>query len=1500
MKKTLLFMLFLFCTVNCFSQFSKTHYIPPLVSVTGFAEDQYLYISTPNVTNVNFKIIANGGSVITGTVNNNNPYRYYIGTGLNTQLFTPLNSLGIVANRGYIIEAEDLIYVSARVNAGRNEQGGYNHAGGLVSKGNSALGNTFRLGAMLNPLFDATLLNFASIMATENGTKITISNIQNGTQLLDGTIISGPITVTLNKNESYVLALKNYNDAINVLNSSKMIGALVVSDKPVVVNSGSFGGSNSIVLGPTQNGGLAPVGRDVGFDQIVSLEKTGKEYIFIKGLGTDELERVLLVAHYDNTEIFLNGSSASYTTLNSGEYVAIDGSLFSNGSLYVKTSANVFAYQSIGGNESPANQNLFFVPPINCATPNTVDNIPQIQSIGNNTFTGFLNIVTETGATVLLNNTPITAPSVAIPGTTAFVRYNVAALSGNIAIKSTKQVYVSYFGTNGAATYGGYYSGFDLKPEIVSGKIALTGSACIPNVSLKINSLSSYDTFQWYKDDVIIPGETKNNFTPAQPGFYQVRGSISGCLSNIFSDKIPVSLCPLNLDNDLVNDNIDIDYDNDGITNCTESYGDMPINISNPSAGLVKAGTYSNSFLGTIANTIPAATVPFTGNTDGSFVTEVMAGKDFSASYSMNFAKPINLRLEYAATANTTDLLNSDSEYSINSDIDKTVTVLNPDNQLLIDTNYDGIYESGITQFSSFEIRFRLNGTVPLPAGTGTFKFQSYQTQSLKITHKNLLDTAGNKSTFRLIATCVPKDTDGDGIPDQVDLDSDNDGIPDAIESQIKPIALSNTDTNLDGMDDIFSLSVPPIDTDNDGVPNYLDLDSDNDGIYDLAESGSNAPDLNKDGIIDGNAFGTNGLSDSLETSPDSGILNYTVSDADSDGLKNYTEIDSDNDGCNDVTEAGFTDPDLDGQLGNIPVMINPRGAVTSGTDGYTTPNMNYIHFAAPILTTQQPANQTVCESQKATFSIVSDADTFQWQLSTDSGKTWTTLTDNTNYSGTKTAAVTIQKANTAMNDYLYRVQLNRYNNACGLISSNAVKLSLFALPILNSPITLVQCDDDTDGISNFNITEKNSFISANSTNEIFSYYTTLPGANTKDPAALIANPLAFSSTSNKNIWVRVENSNGCFSVAQLNLVVSTTQINPNFKRLFTVCDDFIDAANSDIDGIATFDFSSVTNDIQGMLPSSGANYSIKYYTGETDALAEINAITDPSSYRNTIADQQKIWVRVDSNLDNACFGLGAYITLKVNPKPNIDTSSNLVADKLVCSNLPSFFIQLDAGIIGNVTAGNYTYIWSKDGNVIPGETHETLDVNEEGKYTVEVFTKDENSCSRTRNITVAASDIAHLDSVSISDLSDYNTVQANVSGTGDYEYSIDESTGPFQESNFFENIPSGIHELYIHDKNGCGTISKTIAVLGVPKFFTPNNDGYNDYWNIKGVNEAFNSGAKILVFDRYGKLIKQITTSGNGWDGTYAGSPMPADDYWYTLKLEDGREVKGHFSLKR
>jgi gliding motility-associated-like protein len=1451
---------FILMAINCFAQFSKTHYIPPLTCQTSLVGDQYLYISTPSTKNVAIKIIGIGGQITNATVSNSNPYIYQIGIGDNTQLFTPKTAIGKVTNKGYIIEADDLVYCSVRVNAGFNPNGGvYNHAGGIVSKGNSALGTTFRLGAMLNPLYDASLLNFASILATENNTAITISNIPNGTILVDGTVVNGPIIVNLNKNESYVIALENYQNISS--NSAKLIGTLVQSDKAIVVNSGSLGGNNS-----TQNG------RDLGFDQIVPFEKTGNEYIFVKGIGSNELERVLLIAHNPNTIVYLNGNATPYTTLaNAGDYIAIDGSQFSNGNLYITSSEKVFAYQSIGGlapgflpngnpNNPSANQNLFFVPPLNCSTPNIVDNIPYIESIGNVTFNGGLNIVTEKNAIVSINNTPITATAVDITGNPNFIRYTINNLSGNIAVKSNKQVYVSYFGTNGAATYGGYYSGFDSKPEITSDKINIGTSSCIPNLVLKVNTVLNYDVFEWFFNNSPISNSNSNSYAPTQPGFYQVKGSISNCGTNMLSDIIPVSNCPTDVDNDKVNDNIDLDNDNDGITNCTESYGNQNINISNLSSGNIAIGSYSNSFTGNVTTSSIASPIPFTGSTDGSFISEIPAGKGNFTKYTITFNKPISTGIEYVSTPNSTDLLNPNAEYVISTNVNETITVLNPDNQLLIDTNYDGIYESGVTEYSSFEIRFQLNGITTLAAGTGTFKFLTHLVNSISFTHKNMSDTDANRSTLKFFTVCVPKDSDNDGIEDQLDSDSDNDGIPDLIENQNNTFVLnSTTDTNNNGFYDVFE-SKPIIDTDNDGIPDYLDLDSDNDGIYDSVETGSNN------------------------------------TDTDNDGIKNYRDLDSDNDLCYDVIEASFMDSNGDGILGAItPPTINPKGQVTSGI-GYTVPNSNYI-TAAPIIITNQPIVPPTCLNQNTSVTISDNGgNSYQWQISTN-GTTWNNLTNNGSYSGVTSNTLNINSINQAMNGYKYRVVLKKTGNTCGLIS-NETTLVILALPIVN-PINIIQCDDDLDARSTFNLTIKNDVISTNYQNETFSYFTTLAGANTNDTTKKITNPLAYIANNGTIIWCRIENANNCFSVTQINLIVSATQIPATFNVPFENCDDYIDTVHDDYDGIAAFDFSSAKTAILALLPFPKNNYVIKYYETEADALAETNEITNTTAYRNTLSPkEQKIWVRVDNNLDNSCYGIGTHITLKVNPKPDIDINTSHLSDVYVCKNLPNYFVTLTAGILDGSPTTNYTYVWSKNNQVLIGQTNATLDVNTAGVYSVKVSSL--SGCSRTRTITATASDIAHISTIEINELSNNNSVLILVEGVGTYEYSLDDSNGFYQDANLFENIPAGIHEVYIRDKNGCGITNETIAILGVPKYFTPNNDGFNDYWTIKGINSEFNTKTVIHIFDRYGKLIKDINPQSQGWDGTFNGHQLPSDDYWYTAKLENGKEIKGHFSLKR
>jgi gliding motility-associated-like protein len=1711
MKKTLL-IFFVFLSISCFAQFSKTHYIPPLSnSDSQEPQGQYLYISSPSLTAINFKIFNLGGPILDGTVSRDNPYVLKIGTGFDTQLLISKNNVSsVMNNKGYIIEAEDLVYVTVRLTSTPlNYQ-----AGGLVSKGLAALGTQFRIGAFINtgvPQTNNNHYTFATILATENNTTIAFNDIKSGVSLINNASVGNlPNSITLNRGDSYAIAVEGPNNA----NRDGLIGASITSSKPIAVNCGSFAGTNG-----TNGGNL-----DLGFDQIVSAERTGTEYIFIKGNGIDATERPLIVANENNTDVFLNGSTVSLINLKAGDYIALDGTQFSSdGNLYVRTSKNVFAYQGIGGTSNQANQNMHFVPPLSCETPKIINNIPYINEVGNNTdFTGTVCIVTETDASLdfiingisyslatLPSNILVNGP-LNVTGNMNFKTYTFKGLTGNISIFSTKQVYLSYFGSSGAATYGGFYSGFTFKPEVAFQPMDTRQSNCIPNIELKVNTLTAFDTFQWYFNNEQISAANSSNYFPVQPGYYYVSASISECGTTLTSDKIPVSECPSNLDNDLANDNIDVDYDNDGILNCTESYGNLAINSQNPATGVVSIGSYSNNFTETVVTSSPAAPTPFIGNTDGSFVTEVLEGKGYSVAYNVNFSQPININLSYVDTANLTDLLNSNSEFIINSDLNKTVTVLNPTNQLLIDTNYDGIYESGVTQFSSFEIRFRLNGTTPLSAGTGTFKFQSYQTKSLKITHKNLLDSVGNKATFKLTATCIPKDSDSDAIPDQLDLDSDNDGIPDLIEGHKNAKVLLNTDANRDGLDNAFEPGIAPFDTDTDGIPDYLDLDSDNDGIYDLAESGSTSPDSNNDGILDGNTFGTDGLLNSLETSNDNGVLNYTIADTDSDGNKNYADLDSDNDLCNDVIEAGFTDPNFDGLLGNRPITVNANGLVTSGT-GYTTPNANYI-TAAPISITTQPNVAPTCELQNATITLTdNNGNSYQWQIF--KGGSWTDIVDDTTYAGVTTNTLSITSVESGMNGTKYRVQLNKTGNTCGLLSSETI-LKVYALPIVNN-VTIIQCDDDLNAKTYFNLTVKNEVISSNYADETFTYYTSLAGANAANPAELIPTPLAFENVNPPmpapqglmSVGARVANKiTGCYSVAKLTLKVVATNIPVSYNiALPPVCDDFLDidgnnnANNNKRDGIATFDLSTTKATIEAKLPALTSTdfYNINYYRNQADALSETNVITDIANYRNIgYPNIQNIWVRVDSNIDNACYGLGPFVTLSVealpfanvisiprqcddkqagiftfntsnlettllgtnqtfpvtvayfdaansplkdangvlitspfpstftttsqtikalvtnntaqkcfdqtlitfivdhkpeafaipvihltecddekdptdqnglidfntstieseilqgqrgmlvtyslqngtvlstlaptfttgtqnvlvtvtnplnpscpatttlnfivNPLPKINLNTNGSENQLVCSNLPTFFVKLDAGIQDGSPTSNYTYIWSKDGTVLSGsgKTAYTLDVNAEGIYTVEV--KNSSGCIRTRMIKVTASDIAHLDTIKIIDLVDINSIAVNITGQGQYEYSLDEPYGPFQVSPLFENVPAGIHEVYINDKNGCGIISQTVAVLGLPKYFTPNGDGYNDFWSVKGVNANFNTNSIIFIYDRYGQLITKINTNGEGWDGTFNGNSLPADDYWYTAKLEDGREAKGHFSLKR
>ena len=240
MKKFLI-LLFIFASINCFSQFSKTHYIPPLSGSNSIAaQEQYLYISTPSLTPVKVKINAIGVGITNVTVSQNNPYVYTIGPGTDTQLMASSDFVNTtLSDKGFIIEAESLVYVAARVLAGN-----YNQAGSLVSKGMSALGKEFRVGAFINTTttnYSPARYTFLSILATENNTLVEFKDIKPGVTLLNNPSVGNtPASITLNKGQSYVLATEDNS----IANKDGLIGALVRANKPIAFNCGSFGGNN--------------------------------------------------------------------------------------------------------------------------------------------------------------------------------------------------------------------------------------------------------------------------------------------------------------------------------------------------------------------------------------------------------------------------------------------------------------------------------------------------------------------------------------------------------------------------------------------------------------------------------------------------------------------------------------------------------------------------------------------------------------------------------------------------------------------------------------------------------------------------------------------------------------------------------------------------------------------------------------------------------------------------------------------------------------------------------------------------------------------------------------------------------------------------------------------------------------------------------------------------------------------------------------------------------
>ena len=449
--------------------------------------------------------------------------------------------------------------------------------------------------------------------------------------------------------------------------------------------------------------------------------------------------------------------------------------------------------------------------------------------------------------------------------------------------------------------------------------------------------------------------------------------------------------------------------------------------------------------------------------------------------------------------------------------------------------------------------------------------------------------------------------------------------------------------------------------------------------------------------------------------------------------------------------------------------------------------------------------------------------------------------------------------------------------------------LTVESIPDFFQPENPELCDDDYDGIQTFDLSELDQQVIGGQTDLNISYHLSIEDAI--ENINLL--PIIYTNAvpNNQIIFIRIENNiTGCYETGSTNLIVNPKPF-INTLEPYEVCDDNIDLDGDSTNNSVEFDLLSQNAAVLG--GQDPLLFNVTYYLTEEDALNSSNSLN--SQYYNEI-NPQTIYSRLD-NLVNGCFEV-APLTLKVNPLPVVFIDN----EYLLCVNTNGTEIipplEIDTGLENSA----YTFIWSNLNGEIVG-TDSSFFPSQGGDYFLEVFdsTLDTQCAAPIETFTVFESSPPIVTAeVTTPAFASIHIIEAIATGSGIYEFSLDQ--GPWQDSGLFYDISPGEHTVTVRDINGCGESKETLYVIDYPRFFTPNGDGYNDLWNIKGISNQ--QEAKIYIFDRYGKLLKEIRPSGRGWDGTYNGNLMPTNDYWFTLYYRDpatgeNKQLSAHFTLK-
>ena len=435
---------------------------------------------------------------------------------------------------------------------------------------------------------------------------------------------------------------------------------------------------------------------------------------------------------------------------------------------------------------------------------------------------------------------------------------------------------------------------------------------------------------------------------------------------------------------------------------------------------------------------------------------------------------------------------------------------------------------------------------------------------------------------------------------------------------------------------------------------------------------------------------------------------------------------------------------------------------------------------------------------------------------------------------------------------------------------------------------TYYECDDNiefdgdpTDDQVQFDLSSQDVAVlmGQDPANYITSYYETLADAE----AATNALPLLYENTSNPQvIYVRVDNNTMEVTPLALDLAALTSPIDFNG-------DGTVDTMDTDGDGV--YDLIDVDGDGVSDATDTNGDGLIEEIDIDGDGIADAVDLDGDGNVDN-LADS------------SVCYEI-ATITLQVNPLPVVDLDTSY----LLCVDTNGTEVINPLVIDTGLSTSDYTFEWTLGGTVVG--TGSSIMPTQGGTYTVTIEDNLTGCTSTDTTLVEESAPPSIVADVITPAFAEVHSIQVTATGTGisTYEFQLDGgpwyNNEPNDNTYIFNDVSGGEHTITVRDINGCGESSTTVMVMDYPHFFTPNGDTYNETWQIYGISDQ--PDAVIYIFDRYGKLLKQLNPTGPGWDGNYNGNPLPTSDYWFTVEYREPgdtsdvkKQFRAHFTLKR